>query len=134
MTRTVGFQLVLYSFLLAGISYVVKRSAPSLSSPTFETGVAGGAVCLLLGIRALCGHRGKGLAILALIPISFVMLSQSVMTWGSEVEAAAAPRSPALTITFLFVVSMGMLARVAYAGVSFAPPANGGVTCPEKER
>jgi hypothetical protein len=63
----------------------------------------------------LWGNRGKALPILTLVPVSFVLLSQAVMSWLERGEAAPGHRSAAAVITLLFVISIGMLMRVAYA-------------------
>lgn len=126
MTKPIGFQLIAYSLLLAGISYLVHRWAPSLSQLTFVTGLAGGGVCLVFGFMALLGYRGKGLSILALIPITFVMLSQTVLSWGGGESDHSGRYAAARAITFLFLLSTGMLARIAYAGIDFNSPADTG--------
>ena len=117
MNKTIGLLLVVYSLLLAGLSYLVHHLAPGVARPTLIAGLAGGALCLVWGVRALAGSGGKALPILTLIPVSFVMLSQTVIGWLAGTEAGH--RSAAAVITALFVLSVGMLMRIAYAGVVF---------------
>ena len=118
MNKTLGFQLALYSLLLAGGSYFTHHQAPTLTQPTFIAGLAGGVLCLGWGVRAIAGHRGKALPILTLIPVAFVLLSQTVLGWWSDGNPAVGQRTVALLTTLLLVLTIGMLMRIAYAGLS----------------
>jgi hypothetical protein len=116
MNKTLGLQLVVYSLLLAGLSYLTHRLAPALARPTLIAGLVGGALCLVWGLRAIAGSRGKTLPCLTLMPISFVMLSQAVLTWGGGSQEVPGRTLAAAVITVLVVLSVGMLMRIAYAG------------------
>lgn len=135
MNKTIGFQLVVYSLLLAGLSYLTHHLAPALARPTLIAGLVGGALCLVWGLRALAGSRGKALPILTLIPVSFVMLSQTVITWGGGSQEVPGRQTAAAVITLLLVLSIGMLMRIAYAGVLFdvqpASPTTDGAAKPQ---
>jgi hypothetical protein len=130
MNKTLGLQLVVYGLLLAGLSYLVHHLAPPLARPTLIAGLAGGVLCLVWGGRAVLGSTGKALPILTLIPIGFVMLSQTVGTWGGGTQEVAGRQTAALVITALFVLSLGMLMRIAYAGIVF----DGQAASPTKDR
>jgi hypothetical protein len=119
MNKTLGFQLVVYGLLVAGLSYLTYHLAPALARPTLIAGLAGGALCLAWGLRAIAGSPGKALPLLTLIPTTFVMLSQTVITWLGRGEEAPGRRQVAAVITVLLVLSIGMLMRIAYAGVVF---------------
>jgi hypothetical protein len=119
MNKTIGLQLVVYSLLLAGLSYLTHHLAPALARPTLIAGLAGGALCLVWGLRAVAGSRGKALPILSLIPVNFVLLSQTVICWSGGGEGMQGRRTAAAVITLLFALSIGMLMRIAYAGVVF---------------
>ena len=119
MNRTLGLQLVVYSLLLAGLSYLVHHLAPGLSRPALIAGLTGGALCFIWGLRAWLGKTGKALPLLTLVPVSFVMLSQTVMTWVGGGQPVPGQRTAAIVITALFALSIGMLMRIAYAGVTF---------------
>ena len=119
MNKNIGLQLVVYSLLLAGLSYLVHHLAPTIARPTLITGLGGGALCVIWGLRAIAGSRGKALPVLTLIPINYVMLSQTVLTWGGRSQEAPGRGLAAAVITALCVLSIGMLMRVAYAGVVF---------------
>jgi hypothetical protein len=52
------------------------------------------------------------------------MLSQTVLAWSGGGQAVSGRRTAAIVITVLFALSIGMLMRIAYAGVAFeAQPA-----------
>ncbi len=125
MNKTIGLQLIVYSVLLAGFSYFVHHLAPALARPTLITGLVGGVFCFVWGLRALNGSRGKALPILTLIPISYVMFSQTIITWAGGSQEVPGRQTAAAVITLLLALSIGMLVRIAHAGVLFdMPPAN----------
>lgn len=119
MNKTIGFQLIVYGLLLAGLSYLTQHLAPALARPTLIAGLIGGVLCLVWGLRVIAGNRGKALPLLTLLPVSFVMLSQSIITWAGRRQEVSGRALAAVVITVLFVLSIGMLMRIAYAGVVF---------------
>lgn len=119
MTKSIGIQLVIYSLILAGLSSLAYHLAPSKSQATLAAGLAGGALCLLWGLRAIMGYRSKVLPLLTLIPVSYVMLSQTVIGWTSKNAEAAASRLPVILVSVLLALSIAMLMRIAYAGLTF---------------
>jgi len=127
MNKTLGLQLVAYSLVLGGLSYLTHYLAPSITRLTFVAGLVGGALCLVWGFRAVRGNRGRALPVLTLLSICYVMLSQTVMTWGGGAESVPGQRAAALVITVLFVLSIGMLIRLAHAGVVLEGQPSGGI-------
>jgi len=125
MNKTVGLLLIVYSLLLAGLSYFVYQLAPGLTRPTLIGGLAGGALCLVWGVRGIGGGRGKALPVLTLIPVSFVLLSQTFTGWWGGSGGLQAGRTAAAIITLLLVLSVAMLVRIAWSGVVFDVPASG---------
>lgn len=119
MNKILGLELIAYSLLLAGLSYLTHRTAPALSGPVFITGLAGGVLCFAWGVRALLGKNGKVLPMLTLIPINFVLLSQAVMTWGGDGAGEPGRRFATVLIVVLFACSLTVLMRIAYAGALF---------------
>jgi hypothetical protein len=117
MNKTIGLQLVVFSLLLAGLSYLTHHVASALARPTLVAGLAGGALCLVWGLRAIRGSRGRALPILTLIPVVYVMLSQTVTAWSGGSEETPGRRAAAFVTSMLFVLSIGMLLRILYAGV-----------------
>jgi hypothetical protein len=128
MNKTIGIQLIAYGLLLGGLGYFAHYLTPSLARPAFVASVAGGVVCLFWGLRVLWGSHGKALPLLTLIPVTFVLLSQSVTVWSGTGEPVPGQRTAAAVITLLLLLSIAMLMRIAYAGVSFggAPGAHKG--------
>ena len=118
MDKTIGLQLVIYSLLLGGLSYLTHHLAPALSRPTLIAGLGGAVLCFIWGLRGMLGKRGKALPILTLVPTTFVMLSQTVITWSGGGQEVPGRRTVAVVITVLLALSIGMLMRIAYAGVA----------------
>lgn len=117
MTKSIGIQLVVYSLILAALSYLTHHLAPSKAQATLIAGLAGGALCLLWGLKAIGGSRGKALPVLTLIPVSYVMLSQTVIGWTSKGAETAGTRLPVILVSVLLALSIAMLMRIAYAGL-----------------
>ena len=128
MNKKLGIQLMVYGVLLAGLAYLVHHLAPTIARPTLITGVAGGALCVVWGIRSILGHGSKAMSMLTIAPISYVLISQAVMNWGGGTEEVPGRRATWLVIVVLGVSSVGMLMRITYAGARFdgqaAKPAN----------
>jgi hypothetical protein len=125
MNKTIGLLLVVYSLLLAGLSYLVHHLAPEVARPTLITGLVGGALCLVWGLRALAGGGGKALPILTLIPVNYALLTQTFMGWSGGSGELQAGRTVAAVITLLLALSLGMLVRIAWSGMVFdVPPAS----------
>jgi hypothetical protein len=117
MNKVIGIQLFIYGLLVAGLSYLIHFLAPDIARITLITGLSGGGLSLVWGLRAISGHTGKALPLLTLISVSFFLLSQTILGWaGDDVSG----HKWALTlITILLVLSIGMLMRIAYAGIDF---------------
>ncbi len=124
MNKRIGLQLLGYSVLLFALSWIIYQLTPSVGKPTLVTGVAGGTLCLVWGIRAGLGKPGKALAILTLIPICYVLLGQAITVWMERDPGLASGMVVKSLVTLLFVASMGMLVRIAYAGVFNEPADN----------
>jgi hypothetical protein len=118
MDKPIGFQLIAYSLLLAGLGGLTHHLAPPLARTALITALAGGALCLVWGGRAVVARRGKAPAIVTLLPVTFVMLAQTVTVWAGRAEVPG--RHPAaITLTVMFLLSFAMLLRITYAGVVF---------------
>lgn len=125
MNKTLGLLLIVYSLLLAGLSYLVYHLAPTIARPTLLTGGSGGVLCLVWGVRAVAGCRGKALPILTLIPVSFALLPQTFASWSGGSGETQAGGTVAVVTTLLLVLSVGMVVRIAWAGVVFDVPPPG---------
>jgi hypothetical protein len=112
MNKPIGIQLAAYGLLLAGLSYLTYHLAPTIARPTLIAGLAGGALCVVWGLRAIAGSRGKALAILTLIPVNFTLLSQTFTGWSGANLGAQGGRTVAWVTTLLLVLSLAMLVRL----------------------
>ena len=121
MNKRIGLQLLGYSVLLFALSYVIYQLAPSAGKATLLTGLVGGALCLIWGIRATLGKPGKAWAILTLIPVCYVLLGQVINVWMERDPGQAPSMVVKSLVTLVFVTSMGMLVRIAYAGMFNQP-------------
>ena len=119
MNKTVGIQLLICGLVLAGLSYLTHHLAPTLAQPTLIAGLAGGALCLIWGVRVVMGNRGKALPILTLAALSYVLLTQMIMVWTGGSSEVPGRRPAAAVITVMFVLCMALLMRVGYAGLVF---------------
>jgi hypothetical protein len=122
MNKTIGLLLVVYSLLVAGLSYLVYHLAPGVARPTLITGLVGGGLCLIWGVRALAVGGGKALPLLTLIPVSFALLPQTVTSWSGGSGGLQAGGTVAMVTTLLLVLSLGMLLRIAWSGMLFDVP------------
>lgn len=125
MNKTIGLQLIVYSLLLAGLSYLVYHLAPTITRPTLISGLVGGGLCLLWGVLAMLGSRRKALAVLTLIPTSYVLLGQAISRWMGDDLEMSGRWIVTLVTTLLVVLSVAMLMRIAYAGAFTPEPAQG---------
>lgn len=124
MNKTIGLQLAAYSVLVVGLSYLAYFLSPALASPTLIAGLTGGALCLVWAIRIIRGSEGKALPVLTLIPVSYMQLSQAVLSWSARGELLPGHRPASVVITLLLVLSIAMLMRIAYAGVALDGPSD----------
>ena len=119
MNKNLGLKLLAYSVLLAGLSTLVHYLAPLIARLILITGLVGGALCLFWGLRGMLGYRSKVGPILTLIPINYIMLSQTILSWVGGTQEVPGRQSAAAVITVLFATSFATLLLIVYAGVSF---------------
>jgi hypothetical protein len=119
MSKKLGILLVAYSILLAGLSGLAYWLAPAIAMSITGTGIAGGVLCFIWGLRAIWGNRSKAWAILTLVPINFMVGSHAILFWAGGGEAVSGRQAMAIVATALFLLSIATLATIAYAGVLF---------------
>ncbi|HNQ87930.1 MAG TPA: hypothetical protein PKM73_04790 [Verrucomicrobiota bacterium] len=125
MNKAVGVQMIVYSLLLAGLSYFINHLAPSLARSILIVGLAGAVVFLIASIRTLAGNRSKVLPLLTLIPVNLMLLANTVSMWEGGSPGMPEGRTLPMIVSLLFVLSFAMLVRIAYAGVVFQAPPTG---------
>jgi hypothetical protein len=122
MNKSLGSELIVYSVLLAALSYLAYHMAPAVAGTTRVTGLVGGALCLVWGLLAVLGKRRKVFSVLTLIPVCYVLLGQAIMSWTGRNEGDAGRRLVPVLIAVMFVISMGMLMAIAYHGTLYGQP------------
>ncbi len=118
MNKTLSIYLLGYSLLLAVLSCLAHHFAPSLARPTLIAGLIGTGLSTVWSLRAFAGKGGKALPILTLMPLAFVLLSQTVTVWSAGGDTPGR-RAAAWVITVALLLSIAMLMRIAYSGVLF---------------
>lgn len=119
MNKTTGTLLLTYGLVLAGLSYLTHRLTPA--PQMLVAGLLGGLLCVVWGMRAIQGESGKAWAILTLIAVNFVALSQTITGWLGNPANQEAQAAVVLS-TVILLISMGMVIRIAWAGVVFDVP------------
>lgn len=119
MNKSFGPILLAYGLVVAASGLLLTRLFPGGFLTAVVAAVVGGVLCGAWGMLVLAGKRTAALTILTLIPMNFVFLSQTVLSWWPAEGAPGAPRSVSLLITGLLLVSMGLLMKIAY-GAAFA--------------
>ncbi|MBI3850528.1 MAG: hypothetical protein HY298_09710 [Verrucomicrobia bacterium] len=112
---------------LIALALLTHRVAPEMARVTLITGLAGGGFCALWGVFGLLGHRRRVGAVLTLIPVSLVLLTQAVSGWmergAGKSESLFAPS----LMTVMLVTSVGVLTYVLHAGEN-SPDTHGAKT------
>ncbi len=109
MSKKMAGILIAYGMLLAGLGFVLHQIAPVFGKITFIAGLAGGGLCLLWGIAALAGLKGRAWAVLTAIAVALVMLSQTVPAWMSSPVAGSGVFLVRLLVTVMMILTVGML-------------------------
>ncbi len=97
--------ILAYGVTLAALSLLVQQTAPEFAKVIFITGIPGGGLCVLWGIVALAGHKRRAWAVLTIIAVAFVTLSQAVQAWFATSTSLTAR----LVLTFMLLMTVGML-------------------------
>lgn len=108
--------VLVYSALVAICGVIAHIAAPETASVSLIAGVVAACVSAVLGTLALAGRRTRALTILTLVPVTFTLLSQTVQAWGSADPGRGYSPWANLLITVMFLLSVAMLAYLAYTG------------------
>lgn len=84
-------------------------------------GLIGGACCALWAILGFLGRPSRGWAIATLAAVSFVLLSQTIMTWMNLDRIVAQGVWGGITITVMFFMSVTLVAFLAHSGDAGVP-------------
>lgn len=101
--------LVGYGLASAVLVFLLRRVAPSLAEISFMAGLVAGGLSVLWGIVALAGNKRRSWAVLTLIALAFVTLTQVVDAWLAYVREVPGVIAGALVLTLLMLMTTGML-------------------------
>ena len=97
--------LLAYGVTLGILGFLVQQSAPTFARIAFFTGIAGAGLSVLWGIVALTGYKRRSWAILTVIAVATVFMTQAVQAW----LGASTSLSGRLVLTLMFLMTMCML-------------------------
>ena len=66
-------------------------------------------MCVVWSLVALAGHQRRAWAIVTLIAVAIMILSQVVPAWASVGGETSGSRAAALLLTFMLLLTVGML-------------------------
>jgi hypothetical protein len=118
MNTTMSVSVAVYGVFLILLSLLVRSVDPEIARLAMMTGTIGGALCVLLGILGWTGYKVRGWTILVLIGICYLLLSQVVISWGSEAALADGVLG-AVLLTLKLVASIALVAYLAHAGGAY---------------
>jgi len=99
--------------VLAALGLAVRSVAPELPRITCIASIAGGGLCVLLGLVALAGHKRRVWMILTMVAVFIVMLTQTIQGWVAGGDQAGT-HVGALLVTVLLMLTAGMLMYVMH--------------------
>jgi hypothetical protein len=114
MSKKMASVIGAYGVVLAALSYFIQQTAPASAQVVFITGMAGGGLCVLWGIIAFAGHQRRVWAMLTMIAVAVVMLSQVVHAWSVSTDATSMILMWRLVLTLMFLMTVGMLMYVLH--------------------
>jgi hypothetical protein len=114
MSKKMAIVIAAYGVVLAAISFFIQQAAPALANVIFITGIAGGGLCVLWGIVAIAGHKRRAWAVLTLIAVAFVVLSQVVQAWSVSTDETSTSLTDRLVLTFMLLMTVGMLMYILH--------------------
>lgn len=104
-----GSIVVGYGVLLAVFAFVLQQVSPTLAKVTFIAGLVAGGMTVIWGIVGLAGHKRRTWAMLTLVALAFVLLTQMVDAWSASASETPGKLPGALVLTWLMILTLGML-------------------------
>lgn len=105
MSKKMASILLAYSVALIALSLLIQQFAPAFAKIILITGIAGGGLSAFWGIVVFAGHKRRSWAILTMIAVTIVLLTQVVQAWLD----ASTSLSGRLLLTLMFLMTMSML-------------------------
>lgn len=109
-----GSMVVGYGVLLAALSVVLQQTAPTLAKIAFSAGLVAGGLSVLWGIAGLVGHKRRTWAMLTLMALFFVLLSQVLHGWAAPAGETPGKYAGALLLTCQLLLTVGMLTYLVH--------------------
>jgi hypothetical protein len=109
MSKKMASIILVYGVALAALSLLIQQIAPAFAKVILITGIAGGGLSVLWGVVALTGHKRRAWAVLTMIAVTFVTLSQTVQAWMASSDAASTSLMGRLVLTLMLLMTVGML-------------------------
>lgn len=126
MNKKLSFWLLIYGVILLAIGGWAMARSPHLAGGLGYASLAGGALCLVWGLRAGQGKKTKAGAVLTLIPLGYLFMAQAIQGWLGGGGVVAERLALAASATLGAAITLAMLLRVAYDGVLFGVAGNSG--------
>jgi hypothetical protein len=105
MSKKMASILLAYGAALVVLGFLVQQNASAFAGITLIAGITGGGLSILWGIVALIGYKRRTWAILTMVPVTVVLLTQVVHAWlGGSISLTGR-----LLLTVMFLMTMGML-------------------------
>lgn len=101
--------LIVSGAVLAGLGFLMRQVVSLHGNIAFLAGLGGGGLCLLWGIAALAGLKGRTWAVLSAIPTAVVLLSQAVHVWMPSPNEASITLLGRLLGTVMAVLTVGVV-------------------------
>ena len=108
--------LVVCGLLLASLTFLAQRLQPSLLRWTLPAGLVGGGLCVLWGVLGRRGMRCRGGAMVTLVAMACVMVSQAIQSWDASAGAEPKGRMVAALMTVLVLCCVGMSGTLVWEG------------------
>ena len=109
MSKKMGSIVISYGVALAGLAFVLQQIAPALAKVTFIAGGVAGGLSVFWGILALAGHKRRAWAVLTVVALAFVLLTQMVHAWSAPAGETPGKLAGALLLTVLMMMTVGMI-------------------------
>jgi len=108
MSKKMASILIAYGALLAGLGFLLQQIVPVLGKPTNITVFAGGGLCVLWGVAALAGLKGRAWAVLTTSAVLLLMLGELIHGWTTSADGVSS-LTVRLIVTAMGLLTMGML-------------------------
>lgn len=109
MSKQMGSIMIGCGILIVVLSFLLKQVSPPLAKVAFASGLAGGALTVLWGIVGLAGHKRRTWAMLTLVVLAFVLLTQVINAWAVPAGDTPGKLVGALLLTFLMVLIVALM-------------------------